>query len=156
MKTKIKIEGLEEAILAQAQEKCRKAAAKIRDELYEEGKLAIEEFYNSYNPIYYRRHYYNFYNKSFKKYYSNAHGNIYIGGIELTPENLDEIYQDPASEVFDTVYAGLHGPAGAITFGYSGVNESPRNFSPVPRSSSPMQRLLDKRDYIVAHIEEYF
>ena len=151
----IDFSSLEKELLKIGNETLKTAAGKIRDELYEEGKLAIEMFYNSYNPIYYRRHYYNFYNKSFKKYYSNAHGIVYRGGIELTPENMDSIYQDPVTEVFDTVYAGMHGPAGAITTGYASIGTTPRTFSPVPRTASPMQMLLDKRDYIIDHIDDY-
>lgn len=151
----IDLSGLEKTLMEYGNERLRQTAGKIRDTLYEEGKLAIEEFYNSYNPVFYRRHYYNFYNKSFKKYYSNAHGTVYRGGIELTPQNMDSIYQDPVEEVFDTVYAGLHGPAGAITTGYASIGGIPRNFSPVHRTNSPMERLLKKRDEIIDNLGDY-
>ena len=144
--------SLEAALKEIAEDACRNAAGRIRDELYEEAKLAIEDFYNSYNPIYYRRHYYNFYNKSFKKYYSNAHGTIYRGGIELTPENLDEIYKHPASDVFDSVYAGIHGPA---AMGFTWHHPKGGAIGAAPITASPMETLLKKRDYIIDHIEDY-
>ena len=161
-KGKIDLSGLETYITEYANNVARTVAGQIRDDLYDEAKLAIEEFYNSYNPKYYRRHYYNFYNKSFKKYYSNAHGTIYRGGIELTPENLDSIYRAPTDLVFETVYAGFHGPA---DFGYGwGKNL----FGSIPNSNSisngtwisngsvvPMKIIEKKRDYIIDHIQQY-
>ena len=132
------------------------AAGKIRDDLTEEAFYSITSFYTSYSPKYYHRHYYNFLENSFEKYYSNPHNKIYRGGVKLTPEKLDDLYQDSTREVFDTVYAGLHGPASAITFGYSWNNEKPKKFEPVPRMvPSPMERILAKRDYIVKNIDDY-
>lgn len=132
------------------------AAGKIRDDLTEEAFNSIVYFYTSYSPKYYNRHYYNFMENSFEKYYSNPHNKIYRGGVRLTPKKLDDIYQDSTIEVFDTVYAGLHGPASAITFGYSYISENPHEFSPTPRMTpSPIERILARRDYIVDHIDDY-
>lgn len=157
--SKIDLSELEAYIKDYANNVARNVAGQIRDDLFDEAKLAIEAFYNSYSPKYYRRHYYNFYNKSFKKYYSNAHCTIYRGGVELTPELMDDIYQDPVQEVFDTVFiAGLHGPAGAITFGYDQISEEPKFFTPVRSNAgtvSPYKRIMDKRDYIIDHIQDY-
>lgn len=123
-------------------------AGQIRDELTQEAQYAIEDFYNDYNPLYYHRHYWNFYNNSFKKYYSNPHGVIFRGGVELTPQDMSDIYQDPIQEVFDSVYAGFHG--------VSSMFVSPKSFSITPcMSPSPMKRLLDKRDQIIADIDDY-
>lgn len=123
-------------------------AAKIRDDLTEEAFNSIKFFYASYTPSYYKRHYYNFLNKSFKKYYANPHNVIYRGGVQLTPEEMDDIYQDPTYEVFDSVYAGFHG--------VSSMFYAPYSFSVTPvMEPSPMQRILDRRDYIVSHIDDY-
>ena len=123
-------------------------AGRIRDELTNEAALSIAKFYNDYDPIYYHRHYYNFTKNSFEKYYVNAHGNIYHGGVRLTPEKMDDIYQDPTQEVFDSVYAGFHG--------VSSMFETPYSFT-VTRvmKPSPMELIYKKRDDIVRNIDKY-
>lgn len=132
------------------------AAGRIRDDLTKEAFNAIAYFYTSYSPKYYNRHYYNFMENSFEKYYSNPHNKIFRGGVRLTPKKLDDLYQDPTQEVFDTVYAGFHGPASAMTFGYLSSYESPMEFSPTPRMEpSPLERILSMRDFIVRHIDVY-
>lgn len=132
------------------------AAGKIRDELTEEAFNAIVYFYTSWAPKYYRRHYYNFLEKSFEKYYSNPHGTIYRGGVKLTPEEMDDIYQHPKNdpdydivqEVFDSVYAGFHG--------VSSMFVNPYTFTVTPvMDPSPMERIYARRDYIERHIDEY-
>ena len=124
------------------------AAGKIRDDLTQEAFNAIAYFYTSWSPEYYHRHYYNFMEKSFEKYYSNPHGTIYAGGVKLTPEKMDDIYQDPTQEVFDSVYAGFHG--------VSSMFVNPYAFYVTPTMKpSPMERILSKRDYIADHINEY-
>ena len=82
---------------------CVSLATQVRDVMYDEAKTAIALFYASYDPIYYNRRYYNFENNSFKKYYSNPHGSIVRGGVELTPNNLDDIYRADASYIFKLV-----------------------------------------------------
>lgn len=124
------------------------AAGKIRDDLTDEAFNSIAYFYTSYTPVSYHRHYYNFMEKSFEKYYSNPHGKIYRGGVRLTPEALDDIYQDPTQEVFDSVYAGFHG--------VSSMFVSPYTFSVTPvMEPSPMERILARRDFIAANIGDY-
>lgn len=126
------------------------AAGKIRDDLYKEAETAIADFYASYNPIYYRRHYYNFEKNSFRKYYSNKHGSIIYGGVELTPQLLDDIYQEKnTQEVFDTVFEGFHGPASMFY--------TPKTFSVIPPRMipSPRQRLLNMRKRIMDSPEKY-
>lgn len=126
-------------------------AGKIRDDLTEEAFNSIAYFYTSYSPKYYHRHYYNFMERSFEKYYSNPHNVIYRGGVRLTPEKLEELYTDPAPQVFDVVFAGFHGVQSAIDFGYDARPEATvPNMSP-----SPMERILAKRDYIADHIDKY-
>lgn len=126
---------------------CVSLATQTRDEMYEEAKYAIDAFYNDYKPLYYRRHYYNFEKNSFQKYYKNPHNSIVRGGVELTPFDLDNIYRADASYVFELVYSGQHGNVGAFPHQ---INNIPRVMSP-----SPMEILLDKRDYIISNIDAY-
>lgn len=123
-------------------------AGKIRDDLTAEASQSIIDFYNDYTPIYYHRHYYNFTKNSYKKYYVNAHGTIYHGGVKLTPDKMADIYQDPVSEVFDAVYSGFHG--------VSSMFVSPYTFEVTPvMKPSPIERLYMKRDDIVDNIDRY-
>lgn len=94
------------------------AAIEVRDQLAQTAHDAIESFYNDYKPTEYYRNYYNFRKKSYKKYYHDAHGTTFTGGIEFTPEEMDELYINhsadgfwgaPAELVFEKVMAGWHG-----------------------------------------------
>ncbi len=156
-KVKVNIDDLENHVRKKGQEACRLVAGKIRDDLTLEAKNAISEFYNSYTPDYYKRHFYNFQEKSFKKYYANPHNKIYYGGVELTPNAMDDIYQDSVEQVFQSVYEGFHGPASMIGTGYASIGETPIKFSKVPERMwpSPMELLYRKRDYIIDHIQDY-
>lgn len=120
----------------------------IADELTETAAFSIDAFYKDYSPRYYHRHYYNFENRSFRRYYSNPHGKNYSGGVEFTPDMMDDIYKDPVGEVFDMVYAGFHG----VSSGY----ENPNTFTVTPvMKPSPMEIILRKRDEIVKDINKY-
>lgn len=141
-------------------------ASTIRDEMFDEAKNAIHDFYSDYTPINYKRHYYNFSNKSFKKYYYNGHNSIVRGGIELTPYLMDDIYsssingtqkylsaekidgfheQDLTDYVFNLVYSGYHGNMSMINSAFSVPVTNP----------SPYERLLNKRDSIIKNINKY-
>ena len=147
-KTKISWAGVEADLKKYCQDVLASAASKISYELTKETQSAIEAFYNDYNPIYYRRHYYNFYNKSFRRYYINSHGKSFRGGVEFTPELMDDLYQDNTQEVFDTVYAGFHGPAGMF--------EASNSFTIIRRMTpSPMERIRAKREEIKSNIQTY-
>lgn len=124
---------------------CVGMATKVRDNLTLSTAVAIESFYEDYTPLYYKRHYYNFRENSFKKFYENKHGKIIRGGVELSPDAMDNIYKDPKEEVFDMVYAGYHGVA-------SGYNE-PYTFTPVPiMRPSPLELIEESRNNIVKNI----
>ena len=167
VKVKIDISGLEKKLNKYVQNVCRVAAGKIRDDLNEEAITAIAKFYTSYSPKHYKRHYYNFMDNSFQKYYANPHNKIYYGGVKLTPELMDDIYQADTQQVFDTVYAGFHGPASMIGIGNShpdiyGVekfyNHPLGDYTinvPARMWPSPMQRLLDKKNEIIYNIQDY-
>lgn len=131
-----------------AQNVTAKAAQLIADDMRESARYAIDEFYNDYSPKYYHRHYFNFKENSYKRYYKNQHNKIFIGGIEFTPERMKDIYQDPTQEVFDTVYAGFHG--------VSSMFISPNSFTVTPRMNpSPIQIIKKKRDNITHNIDKY-
>lgn len=123
-------------------------ATKVRDDLIEATVYAIAAFYMDYTPKYYKRHYYNFMNNSYEKYYRNAHGNIVYGGVFLSPSGMDDIYQDETQEVFDLVYAGYHG----VSSGF----ETPKSFTSTPvMTPSPLEIIKNERDNIVSNIEAY-
>lgn len=127
---------------------CVGMATQVRDDLTKSAAVAIESFYQDYEPLFYHRHYYNFRDKSFKKYYENRHNHIVRGGVYLSPELMDSVYQDPVEQVFDMVYHGYHGVA-------SGFN-APYSFTPVHvMSPSPLEIIEESRDVIVNHINWY-
>lgn len=127
---------------------CVGMATKVRDTLTTSAAIAIESFYQDYTPKYYKRHYYNFRENSFRKYYENKHGRIIRGGVELSPERMDHIYRDSTEEVFDMVYAGYHGVA-------SGFNE-PYTFTPVHvMNPTPLEIIENSRNNILTHINQF-
>ena len=127
---------------------CIGMATQVRDNLTLSAAVAIESFYEDYTPRYYKRHYYNFRERSFKKFYENKHGRIIRGGVELTPNALDDIYKDSKEEVFDMVFAGYHGVA-------SGFNE-PYTFTPVHiMQPSPMEIISNSQATIINHIDRF-
>lgn len=121
---------------------CVGMATFTRDDLTDMALHAMANFYMDYTPYFYKRHYYNFMDNSYMKYYKNPHGSIVYGGVELSPKNMDNIYADPVEEVFDMVYAGFHGPASIKNDG-------------VPRSEPPKEQIENYRDYIVTNIQKY-
>lgn len=132
---------LPKEIVEYAQKVCAKTASLIADEMSKTAKYAIDAFYNDYTPSYYKRHYYNFNKNSYKRFYQNRHGKKFVGGIELTPENMDDIYKYPTEAVYHFVY----------DYGYHGL---PLNNTPV-MSPTPMEILLDKKEEIVNNLDRY-
>lgn len=127
-------------------------ATQVRDEMNTTAQKAIEDFYNHYRPkngepLYYKRHYYNFRKKSFTKYYKNPHNSIIRGGVELTPYNLDDVYRADTEYVFNLVYLGYHGNVGMFPHHVTNV--------PPVMSPNPLDILLDKRNEIIKNINEY-
>lgn len=147
-KVSVDLNALESDLVKYFHKTLSYTASLIADELTETAAFSIDAFYNDYSPRYYHRHYYNFKNKSFRRYYSNPHGKTYAGGVELTPEMMDSIYQDPVGEVFDMVYSGFHG----VSSGY----EKPYSFTATPvMKPSPMEIILQKKEEIVKGINKY-
>ena len=126
---------------------CVSLATQVRDEMYDCAKYAINEFYNDYKPLYYKRHYKNFKKNSFRKYYYNPHNSIIRGGVELTPNELNDIYRADKNYVFNLVYSGFHGNVSMFPFTVGTV--------PPIMNPSPLEILLDKRDCLINNIEDY-
>lgn len=153
MSSKIKIEfdlgTLKQDLKKYSDSICRNVASEIADELTEDTTFAIGAFYSDYSPDVYVRHYYNFMNKSYRRYYSNPHNKIFRGGVEFTPNQMDNIYQSKRygsnttiEEVFGSVIeAGSHGPEL-----YTKVP---------PMKKSPMEMVINDRDNIIDKIDEY-
>ena len=139
---------LPKEIIEYAQKATAKTAQLIADKMTETAKYAINKFYDDYTPMYYNRHYFNFKNNSFRRYYKNQHSKTFIGGVELTPERMQDVYQDPVREVFDSVYAGFHG--------VSSMFENPKSFTVTPRMKpSPMEILKKKQENIKKNLDDY-
>lgn len=143
---------LPEELIEYSKKVCAKTAQLIADEMKETAQFAITEFYNNYTPKYYRRHNdrepYNFPKLSYQRVYDNRHSKKFIGGIELTPERMKDIYQDSTQEVFDSVYAGFHG--------VSSMFVSPKSFSVTPvMTPSPMMIIREKHEKIKNNLDEY-
>ena len=68
------------------------AATECREILSDAVQMAIWSFYADYTPVKYVRHYYNFLKNSYIKYYKNPHNKIIYGGVELSPDNMKDIY----------------------------------------------------------------
>ena len=151
----IDISALEKEVRAYANKVASNTARIIADELTEEASSSISDFYDDYEPRYYRRHYYNLQKNGFQRYYRNPHNTIFYGGVELTPERMDDLYNASPEQVLNTVMGGFHGVASMITAGYADmgfINQT----SFVPRMiPTPMERLLDKKEYITRNIQKY-
>ena len=107
------------------------AASYARDALTDAAYDAFERFYCDYTPIpggprtsykfkfhrpqgnpkVYERTY-NVLQNGISKFYENKHGKIIRGGVELSPEDMEEVYEISATQVFENIYEhGYHGLA---------------------------------------------
>ena len=119
----------------------RSLAGQFRDELTLAATNAMGAFYGDYTPKRYKRHYYNFMENAFRKYYSNPHNTIFRGGVELTPGALDDIYGEEVEIVFDDVFEfGFHGPS---------------EFAPARMDRPPLRRVYDKQEEIYKNPKKY-
>ena len=84
-------------------------AMAVADELTQTAYDAIETFYADYEPEYYDRHYYNFEENSFRRFYHNNRDKIFSGGVELSTDNMEPDYKGTLDQVFTSVYMGFHG-----------------------------------------------
>lgn len=113
---------------------CKSCATQVREVLAGEYYFAVEMFYNAYDPEYYKRTF-NLYN-GYVKYYKNSHGKFYTGGILVSAEPMKEVYKDPKEYVLSMAMMGYHGTSRITT-------------------ESPLERLIDKQNEIVANPEMY-
>jgi len=119
----------------------KSVASTTANELGEVANFAILQFYQDYDPWVYNRHYYNFLNLSYTKYYLNRlNQNKYSAGIRFTPSNMRDLYDDDKLEVFQAVmFGGYHGY-------WSGAD---------PMNPSPADIIYKARDHIVNNCQSY-
>ena len=122
-------------------------AQDVKSHMLNAAASAIEAFYDSYIPLYYDRHYWNFRTNSYTGYYKNPHNAVIYGGIELTPDALQDIYRASTDIVFNNVMAGMHGNILMID------NPLITNIPPM-MVKSPLERMLDARDYYIDNIKK--
>ena len=148
----IDISGLRDEIVKIVQTKVQKAASKIADELTQEARNAISDFYNHYpNPVLYKRQ--GGLNSSYKRFYRNPHGTVYRGGVELMPGSgsyhscisREAVGSDFVSAL--AIFNGEHGNVQALPYS---VNTIPPVMSP-----SPYEKIEEKRNAILMNIYDY-
>lgn len=115
----------------------REIAIRAREELTKCYIDAIEMFYDAYDPKSYKRTWQLRY--SYKKYYTNAHGNIFYGGVKITDERMKETHQDPNYQVLDLSIHGWHGYPDPVRGIY--------------RSPEPYDVVVERRDEILDNIQ---
>ena len=92
---------LEEKLKEYSKNIAKNMAIEAREILYEEAPVCMWEFYSSWAPKYYERHYWNLMFDSFEKYYSNPHNTVYRGGVKLSPNKMADMYRLSTEEVFN-------------------------------------------------------
>lgn len=135
----------------------KEMAIKAREDIFQSANEAITKFYNHYQPKFYNRHSSPFisYNirKSIKKYYHAPHGNVFSGGIELSPESMDNIYKIRTDYIFNLIMAGYHGNIpmlfGSRSWGESSYSPSFIANVPPIMEPSPLDIILNKRDNLI-------
>ena len=115
----------------------REIAIHAREELTMAYAGAIEIFYDSYHPEKYHRSWELRY--SYQKYYTNAHGDIFYGGVRITADEMEDVHQDPNEEVLYYALHGWHGhPARDIY-----------------REPTPLELIYEYRDYVLDNIQSW-
>lgn len=88
-------------------------AHKISDEMAKEYQYVIDRFYGEYDPDFYKRHADRGMKpgliKTFKKHYSNKHGSVYYGGIDIISDKMYDDYHDSKEAVLNSFLMGYHG-----------------------------------------------
>lgn len=147
-KWKAKFEsGCKDELKAYALQIKKDMAQDVKTFMVDAASSAIEAFYESYSPLFYDRHYWNFRNNSYAGYYKNPHNSIIYGGVQLTPDELHDIYRADTDVVFNNVMAGMHGNIMMIG------NPLITNIPPM-MVVSPLERMLNARDYYVDNIKK--
>lgn len=131
-----------------AEEKARTLAIEARERMTEEYLNVISDFYSEYEPKYYWRHFNNNYEASslkgsglgrtFEKYYKNSHGSVFIGGIEISTQNMYSDYHDSQEDVLNSFLEGYHG----------------RPSLGIVSSMQPYKHMLRYKDWLIAEFSE--
>ena len=148
-----------------AMQVCHYAGQKIADDITEETKNAIEDFYDNYDPKYYLRTY-NFKNNSYKRYYKPNKYSV-VGGVILSPDDM-EVYINGRHRLnpelpFNSSYAGYHGiSSGFEIIKHRDIGEAeiniPSNINlnvSTHMSPPPLERIVDKKRSIEKNIDKY-
>ena len=142
------LEDIAKEIEQYSRDIAQQMARNTRDKLAKTAEIAIKKFYDHYDPIVYDRHTPLMGNirKSFRKFYANPHNTVFRGGIELSPEWMDDLYSTPKHPVdkdmiFNLIYAGYHGNVGMFPV--------PVETVPPIMDPSPLDILLNTRDNLM-------
>ena len=141
------LEDLAKDLEAYANNVARFTAQAVADELTKTTYDAIAYFYVSWTPEYYTRHVDNLLFHSYKRFTHNNRNRTFSGGVELSSEFMEDIYNGSPSLIFDIVYKGYHG---LDTF--SDIRPAQPWAITTP---SPAQIILAKRDDIYKKPGEY-
>lgn len=148
------INNMIEEVIKELKTKAMDAGKWAADELTNEAREAISDFYGSYSPVMYSRS--NGLDNSYKRYYSNKHGNIIYGGVELT-DSSSSYHSSITGQGIDNAFvtslawfAGRHGFTEAFPESFH-----VRNYPPV-MSPTPHQRLITKLHDVESGIKRFF
>ncbi len=157
----------------------RHLATILGEEMVDATRDIIQEFYKDYDPVRYRRHYYNLENQSFRRYYSNRHGGrTHVCGVQFTPELMDDLYVADTDQVLSSVLDGFHGlpyengvdkktqkpwekPVGYGYYNFGGYDYGhtekvgQQRLAIKRMSPTPLELLEAKRDELVENIDKY-
>lgn len=112
-------EDIEKMFKAGCSAYCEKAA----DELTETAKVAIKQFYDDYEPKYYKRTE-NLLKNSYKRYYKN-HGRRFEGGVYIGAKNMNPYKEGISPEyIVEAGWSGWHGLKGEDILGGWGTEGS--------------------------------
>lgn len=129
------------------------SAKKVREDLTATTHDVLLAFYSDYpDPVSYRRtpDHKNILRGSFMKFYANPHNVIIRGGVELSPDKMNDLYRVNKEYVFNEVYLGMHGNVPMLPQYNPATWITPSMMNP-----NPLERILDRRDWIVSHIVSF-
>ena len=78
------------------------------------------------------------YQIDFEKYYKNSHGSVFIGGIEISTQNMYSDYHDSQEDVLNSFLEGYHG----------------RPSLGIVSSMQPYKHMLRYKDWLIAEFSE--
>lgn len=147
------VENAVDSVINDLKSRAREAGKWAADELTMEAQNAIEDFYG-WTPSMYNRN--GGLKNSYKRYYSNKHGNIIYGGVELldsTSNYRSVISGKGVSNAFVTMlawFAGRHGFAEAFP-AWMHVHNYPPVMSPTPH-----ERVIKRYHEVESEIMRFF